>query len=143
LFLGGVAASMAETSILAQASGISREAFLACLNKSVVGSQFTQDKTLAHVNLDFGPTFTSRLLCKNFALGWQPRASERCRCPWPALAHQLIQGLVGRGYGDVDFAAFIAQRTKSAGITLESEHADVSAGLTLNNPDRGGRRNRA
>jgi 3-hydroxyisobutyrate dehydrogenase len=69
LFLGGVAASMAETSILAQASGISREAFLACLNKSVVGSQFTQYKTLAHVNLDFEPTFTSRLLWKDFALG--------------------------------------------------------------------------
>jgi 3-hydroxyisobutyrate dehydrogenase-like beta-hydroxyacid dehydrogenase len=44
LFLGVVAASMAEISILAQASGISREAFLVFLNKSVVGSQFTQYK---------------------------------------------------------------------------------------------------
>ena len=97
LFLGVVAASMAEISILAQASGISREAFLACLNKSVVGSQFTRYKTLAYVNLDFEPTFTSRLLCKDFALGLAAAREREVPTPVTALVHQLIQGLVGRG----------------------------------------------
>ncbi len=129
LFLGVVAASMAEITILAQASGISREAFLACLNKSVVGSQFTQYKTPAYVNLDFEPTFTSRLLRKDFDLGLAAAREREVPMPIAAIVHQLIQQLVGRGYGDVDFAAFVAQEADSAGITLESEHADVSDGL--------------
>jgi 3-hydroxyisobutyrate dehydrogenase len=134
LFLGVVAASMAEISILAQASGISREAFLASLDKTVVGSQFTQYKTPAYVNLDFEPTFTSRLLRKDFDLGLAAAREREVPMPVAALVRQLIQGLVGRGYGDVEFAAFITQKTESAGITLESEHADVSAGSTPNKP---------
>jgi 3-hydroxyisobutyrate dehydrogenase-like beta-hydroxyacid dehydrogenase len=129
LFLGVIAASMAEITILAQASGISREAFLACLNKSVVGSQFTQYKTPAYVNLDFEPTFTSKLLRKDFDLGLAAAREQEVPMPVAAVVHQLIQALVGRGYGDVDFASFIAQEAESAGLTLESEHADVSDGL--------------
>jgi 3-hydroxyisobutyrate dehydrogenase-like beta-hydroxyacid dehydrogenase len=134
LFLGVVAASMAEISILAQASEISREAFLACLNKSVVGSQFTPYKTPAYVNLDFEPSFTSRLLRKDFDLGLAAAREREVPMPVAALVRQLIQGLVGRGYGDVDFAAFIAQEAESAGITLESEHAGVSGGLDPEQP---------
>jgi 3-hydroxyisobutyrate dehydrogenase len=129
LFLGVIAASMAEITILAQASGITREAFLACLNKSVVGSQFTRYKTPAYVNLDFEPTFTSKLLRKDFDLGLAAAREHEVPMPVAAVVHQLIQGLVGRGYGEVDFAAFIQQEADSAGISLESEHADVSDGL--------------
>jgi 3-hydroxyisobutyrate dehydrogenase len=129
LFLGVIAASMAEITILAQRSGISREAFLDCLNKSVVGSQFTRYKSPAYVNLDFEPTFTSKLLRKDFDLGLAAARAHEIPMPVAATVHQIIQGLVGRGYGDVDFAAFIRQEAESAGITLESEHADVSDGL--------------
>jgi 3-hydroxyisobutyrate dehydrogenase len=129
LFLGVIAASMAEITILAQASGISREAFLACLNKSVVGSQFTRYKTPAYVNLDFEPTFTSKLLRKDFDLGLAAAREREVPMPVAAVVHQLVQSLVGHGYGDVDFAAFVSQEAESAGITLESEHADVSDGL--------------
>jgi 3-hydroxyisobutyrate dehydrogenase-like beta-hydroxyacid dehydrogenase len=129
LFLGVVAASMAEITMLAQASGISREAFLACLNKSVVGSQFTRYKTPAYVNLDFEPTFTSKLLRKDFDLGLAAAREREVPMPVAAVVHQLIQGLVGRGYGEVDFAAFIQQEADSAGISLNSEHAEVSDGL--------------
>jgi len=49
--------------------------------------------------------------------------------PVAALVHQLIQSLVGRGYGDADFAALLQQEADSAGLSLVSEHADVSDGL--------------
>lgn len=133
LFLGVVAATMAEVTILAQQSGISRDAFLACLNKSVVGSRFTGYKTPAYVNLDFEPTFTAKLLRKDFDLGLAAAREKEVPMPVSAAVYQLIQGLVGRGYGDVDFAAFIQQEAESAGITLESEHADVSDGLDADN----------
>ena len=49
--------------------------------------------------------------------------------PVAATVHQLIQGLVGRGYGEADFAALLQQQAESAGLTLVSEHADVPDGL--------------
>ena len=129
LFLGVVAQSMAEVTVLAQASGISRETFLEFLNKSVVGSLFTGYKSPAYVNLDFEPTFTATLLRKDFDLGLA--AARECEVPMPvaALTYQLIQSLVGRGYGDADFAALIVQQAESAGMEIVSERADISDGL--------------
>jgi hypothetical protein len=46
--------------IVAQATGTSREAFLALQNKSLVGSAFTRYKSPADVDLTFEPTLTSR-----------------------------------------------------------------------------------
>jgi len=129
LFLGVVAQSLAEITILAEKSGISRQAFLACLNKSVMGSLFTGYKTPAYVNLDFEPTFTAALLRKDFDLGLAAAREHEVPMPVAAIVYQLIQGLVGRGYGDADFAALLQQQADSAGLTLISEHADVPDGL--------------
>lgn len=129
LLLGVVAQSLAEITVLAEKSGISRQAFLDCLNKSVMGSLFTGYKTPAYVNLDFRPTFTATLLRKDFDLGLAAAREHEVPMPVAAIVHQLIQGLVGRGYGDADFAALLQQQAESAGLTLISEHADVSDGL--------------
>jgi 3-hydroxyisobutyrate dehydrogenase len=129
LFLGVVAQSLAEVTVLAEKSGISRQAFLDCLNKSVMGSLFTGYKTPAYVNLDFEATFTATLLRKDFDLGLAAAREHEVPMPVAALVHQLIQSLVGRGYGDADFAALLQQEAESAGLSLVSEHADVSDGL--------------
>jgi 3-hydroxyisobutyrate dehydrogenase-like beta-hydroxyacid dehydrogenase/ABC-type branched-subunit amino acid transport system substrate-binding protein len=129
LLLGVVAQSLAEITVLAEKSGISRQAFLECLNKSVMGSLFTGYKTPAYVNLDFEPTFTATLLRKDFDLGLAAAREHEVPMPVAAVVHQLIQGLVGRGYGDADFAALLQQQADSAGLMLVSEHAEVSDGL--------------
>jgi 3-hydroxyisobutyrate dehydrogenase-like beta-hydroxyacid dehydrogenase len=129
LILGVVAQSLAEITVLAEKSGISRQAFLECLNKSVMGSLFTGYKTPAYVNLDFEPTFTATLLRKDFDLGLAAAREHEVPMPVAAVVYQLIQGLVGRGYGDADFAALLQQQADSAGLALVSEHADVSDGL--------------
>ena len=46
-----------------------------------------------------------------------------------ALVHQLVQSLVGRGYGGEDFAALLRMQADSAGVTLVSENVEVSDGL--------------
>jgi 3-hydroxyisobutyrate dehydrogenase len=129
LFLGVVTQSLAEVTILAQRSGISREALLACLNKSVLGSTFTRYKTPAFVNLDFHPTFTAALLRKDFDLGLAAGREREVPLPVASLVHQIVQSLVGRGYGDQDFAALLELEAQSAGLVLESENADISDGL--------------
>jgi 3-hydroxyisobutyrate dehydrogenase len=129
LFLGTVAQSMAEVTVLAEKSGVTRQAFLACVNSSVMGSLFTQYKAPAFVNLDFTPTFTATLLRKDFDLGLA--AARECEVPLPvaALVHQIVQGLVGRGYGEQDFAALLRLQAESAGLDLISENAEVADGL--------------
>jgi 3-hydroxyisobutyrate dehydrogenase len=115
--------------ILAQRSGVSREAFLDCLNNSVMGSTFTRYKTPALVNLDFHPTFTTALLRKDFDLGLAAAREREVPLPVASLVHQLVQALAGYGYADQDFAALIELEARSAGVRLESENADVSDGL--------------
>jgi len=129
LFLGVVTQSLAEVTILAQRSGVSREAFLDCLNNSVMGSTFTRYKTPALVNLDFHPTFTTALLRKDFDLGLAAAREREVPLPVASLVHQLVQALAGQGYADQDFAALIELEARSAGVRLESENADVSDGL--------------
>jgi 3-hydroxyisobutyrate dehydrogenase len=129
LFLGTVAQSMAEITVLAEKSGVSRQAFLACINSSVMGSLFTRYKTPAYVNLDFTPTFTSALLRKDFDLGLAAAREREVPLPVASLVHQIVQGLVGRGHGGQDFAALLQLEAESAGLTLVSENAEVSDGL--------------
>jgi len=129
LLLGTVAQSMAEITILAQKSGVAREAFLACINSSVMGSLFTRYKTPAFVNLDFTPTFTAALLRKDFDLGLAAAREREVPLPVASLVHQIVQSLVGRGYGQQDFAALLELEAQAAGLELVSENSDVSDGL--------------
>jgi 3-hydroxyisobutyrate dehydrogenase-like beta-hydroxyacid dehydrogenase len=129
LFLGVVTQSLAEVTVLAQRSGISREAFLSCLNNSVMGSAFTRYKTPAFVNLDFHPTFTAALLRKDFDLGLAAARQAEVPLPVAALVHQIIQGLIGTGHGGDDFAALLELEATAAGLALVSENADISDGL--------------
>jgi 3-hydroxyisobutyrate dehydrogenase len=61
LLLGIVAQTLAEITVLAERGGVARSDFLEFINGSVMGSVFSRYKTPAMVNLDFTPTFTSRL----------------------------------------------------------------------------------
>jgi 3-hydroxyisobutyrate dehydrogenase len=129
LFLGVVTQSLAEVTVLAEKTGISRQALLACLNNSVMGSTFSRYKTPAFVNLDFHPTFTSALLRKDFDLGLAAARQHEVPMPIASAVHQLVQSLVGYGYGDDDFATLLVLEARSAGLELSSENAEVSDGL--------------
>ena len=129
LFLGVVTQSLAEVTVLAEKSGISRQALLACLNNSVMGSTFSKYKTPAFVNLDFHPTFTSTLLRKDFDLGLAAARQHEVPMPIASAAHQLVQSLVGYGFGEDDFATLLVLQARSAGLEVVSENAEVSDGL--------------
>jgi 3-hydroxyisobutyrate dehydrogenase-like beta-hydroxyacid dehydrogenase len=129
LFLGVVIQSLAEVTVLAEKSGVSRQALLACLNNSVMGSTFSRYKTPALVNLDFHPTFTSSLLRKDFDLGLAAARQHEVPMPVASAVHQLVQSLVGYGFGEDDFATLLVLQARAAGLELISENAEVSDGL--------------
>ena len=114
-FSGVVIQSLVEVTALAEKSGIKRHAFLDFINKSVMGSMFTRYKSPALVNLDFAPTFTPVLLKKDLDLGLA--AGHRTGTPMPvtALTREIIQNLVGLGFGDKDFATLLVQEARNAG----------------------------
>ncbi len=129
LFLGVVIQSLAEVTVLAEKAGVSRQAFLACINDSVMGSTFTRYKAPALVNLDFHPTFTSALLRKDFDLGLAAAREHEVPMPIAAATHQIVQSLIGYGYGEEDFATVIELQARASGLELISENAEVHDGL--------------
>ena len=134
LMLGVVAETLAEILVLAEKGGVARADFMAFLNASVMGSMFTRYKTPAYVNLDFRPTFTPELLLKDFHLGAEAAHELGVPLPLAAAAQQVVQGLVGQGYDDVDFAVLIEQEARAAGLDLVSEDAPVDDGLGRGEP---------
>ena len=129
VFLGVVTQSLAEITVLAEQGGASREAFLAFLNNSVMGSIFTRYKSPAFVNLDFTPTFTNILLRKDFELGME--ASRQLGVPMPvaALASELVASAIGAGHTDEDFATLLLEQARRSGVTLKPENVFVDDGL--------------
>jgi 3-hydroxyisobutyrate dehydrogenase-like beta-hydroxyacid dehydrogenase len=129
LVLGAVTQIMAETTVLAERGGISRADYLEFLNGSVMGSTFTRYKTPAFVNLDFTPTFTGKLLRKDFELGLEAARKLEVPMPVAAVVHQIVTYLIGNELGDVDFAALLQLEAWGAHLKLEPENRNVSDGL--------------
>jgi 3-hydroxyisobutyrate dehydrogenase-like beta-hydroxyacid dehydrogenase len=130
VFLGTIAQSLAEITLLAEKAGVPRHAWLAFLNDSVLGSTFTRYKTPALVNLDYSVTFTTKLLLKDLDLGLDAGRARQVPLPLASTARDLVQRLSGHGYGEQDFAALIALQAQAAGMAIESENVAVSDGLS-------------
>jgi 3-hydroxyisobutyrate dehydrogenase len=129
LMLGIVAQTLAEILVLGEKGGIARADMMEFLNNGVLGSTFTRYKAPAYVNLDFAPTFTPRLLLKDFGLGLDAARELEVPMPVAAAAEQVVQALVGNGYTDVDFAALIELQAKLSGLELEPDARPVPDGL--------------
>ncbi|NYI40188.1 NAD(P)-dependent oxidoreductase [Demequina lutea] len=131
VFLGIVTQAMAEITVLVEKGGVSREAFLAFLNDSVMGSTFTRYKTPAFVNLDFTPTFTMPLLKKDFDLGLDAARELGVPMPISEATAELVSAAVDSGHLLEDFAVLLLDEARRAGITLVSEDKHVLSGLEV------------
>ena len=129
VFLGIVAQTMAEITVLAEKNNIPRHAFLNFINNSVMGSTFSRYKTPAYVNLDMTTTFTPVLLRKDMDLGLAAARELGVPMPVSAAARECVQTLIGNGYVDCDFAALIKLQAKNSGLEIEPEDVEVGTGL--------------
>lgn len=130
VFLGVVTQSLAELTVLAQKSGVPRHAFLDFMNKSVMGSIFSQYKTPGWVNLDWGVTFTPELMRKDMDLGLALGRKHEVPMPTASTTRDIFQSSMGQGNReDVDFSIVLEYVAGCSGITLESENMDVPTGL--------------
>ena len=130
LMLGVVIQNLVEITVLAEKAGVPRHSFLDFLNKSVVGSMFTQYKTPSIVNLDYSVTFTPKLLLKDLDLGLAAARANGVPMPVTSAAREVVQSLIGNGYTDEDFAALLSLQAAASGLELKSENKQVSDGLS-------------
>jgi 3-hydroxyisobutyrate dehydrogenase-like beta-hydroxyacid dehydrogenase len=129
VYLGVVAQSLAEITVLAEKGGVPRHVFLEFINNSVMGSTFSRYKTPAYVNLDFKPTFTPLLLRKDLDLGLDAARSLGVPLPLAAQVREIVQTAIGLGYRDCDFAALVEVEGKAAGMDLKPENVEVDPGI--------------
>jgi 3-hydroxyisobutyrate dehydrogenase-like beta-hydroxyacid dehydrogenase len=130
LMLGVVTQCLAEITVLAERGGVSRAAFLAFLNDSVMGSMFTRYKSPAFVHLDYTPTFTPLLLRKDFDLGLAAGHELNVPMPLAGLTAQLVQQSVAGGRVAEDFAILLDQQAAASGLVLKPEDTPVDDGLS-------------
>ena len=131
VFLGVVAQSLAEVTVLAEKGGVSRAAFLDVINNSVMGSVFSRYKTPAYVHLDYTPAFTPVLLRKDMDLGDSAAAALGVPMPVAAAARECVRTAVARGYTEEDFAILLDLQARASGLELTAETTPVDDGLHL------------
>jgi 3-hydroxyisobutyrate dehydrogenase len=137
VMLGVVIENLIEITLLTNKMGVPRQAFLAFLNNSVMGSMFTRYKSPALVNLDWTTTFTPELLRKDLDLGLELGREQDVPMPVTAAAREMLQSHFGaaslqrdpEGYLQKDFAALAETMALMAGMRLTSENKNVSTGL--------------
>ena len=133
VFLGVVTQSLAELTILAQQSGVSRAAFMEFINMSVLGSVFTKYKTPLLVNLDYSVTFTPELMRKDMDLGLAMGRSLEVPMPVANVTRDMFQQSMGHGNRNtMDFGIVLDYMAKCSGIEqLVSEDAEIIDGLEV------------
>jgi 3-hydroxyisobutyrate dehydrogenase-like beta-hydroxyacid dehydrogenase len=108
LFLGAVIQSLVETTLLVEAHGIDRKAYLDFMNDSPMGSTFTAYKTPHLVDLDWSPTFTSTLLAKDLHLGLAAARERGVELPVTQQVREQVQAVIDAGRADEDFSVLYA-----------------------------------
>ncbi len=137
VMLGVVVENLIEITLLTNKMGVSRQAFLAFLNNSVMGSMFTRYKSPALVNCDWTTTFTPELLRKDLDLGLELGRQMDVPMPVTAATREVLQGHFGAAmlqknpdeYLQKDFAALAETMALAAGMKLTSENKNVPTGL--------------
>lgn len=129
VFLGIVAQSLAEITVLAEKGGVPRAALLDVINNSVMGSVFSRYKTPAYVHLDYTPTFTPVLLRKDMDLG--ARAADQLGVPMPvaAAARETVQAAIAQGFTTQDFAILLQLQAHNSALELVAEDTPTDDGL--------------
>ena len=121
LYLGMIAQSVAEVTVLAEKSGVDRELFLDFLNSTGLAMPWVQNRTADLLSLDWTPTFTTELLRKDFELGMDRARRAEAPMPLASSVLQLLQTAIGRGYRDADFLSLFAVQAESAGLDLRPQ----------------------
>ena len=130
LYLGIAFEGLAEVTLLAEKHGVPRHVFLEVINKSVLGSTFSRYKTPVIANLDHTVTFTNTLMKKDLDLGLDAARAKGVALPAAQVVRDIVQTCIDDGRAEEDYTIILDKLAQRAGMTLKSEDAAVTDGLT-------------
>jgi 3-hydroxyisobutyrate dehydrogenase-like beta-hydroxyacid dehydrogenase len=116
LYLGMLVQALVEVTALAEKGGTDRAAFLAFLNSTGLGSDWTRRRSADLISRDWTPTFTTELLRKDFDLGLGAARTLDVPMPVASAVSQLIQSAINTGLADIDFLALYEQQARASGL---------------------------
>jgi 3-hydroxyisobutyrate dehydrogenase-like beta-hydroxyacid dehydrogenase len=116
LMVAGTAQLLAEALVLGEANGLERARMLDVIGASAVGSPLVKYKSAALAADDYTSTFSARLMHKDLQLVVECANSAGAPVPVTALVEQLVQGCIGSGMGDLDFAVLVPRLAREAGL---------------------------
>lgn len=119
LYLGMLVEALSEVTVLAERSGVPREAFLEFLDHTVLATEWVRRRTPDLLALDWTPTFTTDLLRKDFDIGLAAARGADVPMPMAAGVRELIQTAIGRGHREDDFLSLFEVAAESAGFPVE------------------------
>lgn len=114
-----MAQGMAEALTLGRKSGLDWNVMLDTLGQSTISSHWLRAKIGLMKPRDFTPTMTSRLILKDIDLMLSAAREANVPMPLTATTRQLMQMVIGEGYGEEDYMALIKLAERQSGITPE------------------------
>jgi 3-hydroxyisobutyrate dehydrogenase-like beta-hydroxyacid dehydrogenase len=130
LYLAIAFEGLAEVTLLAEKHGVPRHVFLDVINKSVLGSTFSRYKTPVIANLDYTVTFTNTLMQKDLDLGLKAARQSGVVLPATQVVRDIVQSCIEDGQSEADYTIILDKLAQLAGMTLRSENAGVTDGLS-------------
>lgn len=115
--LAGTMQLLAEATLIAEASGVPRETFLAALNTSVLASRFISYKGAALCARDYDPTFTTKDMAKDVSLAIEQADVVGVNTPAADLVREQLAKAMDAGNGARDFASLFLLLQANAGIS--------------------------
>jgi 3-hydroxyisobutyrate dehydrogenase len=122
LLVVNLAQALAEGLALGRKSGLDWGLMLDTIAQSTIGSPWLTAKTALLKRRDFTVTMTTRLILKDVDLMLAAARASDVPLPLTAATRQLMQALIGEGYGEEDYMSAVKLLEKQSGL------ADLGAG---------------
>ena len=110
------AQTLAEALALGRKAGLDWDAMLDTLAQSTVASPWLKVKIVALKKHDYSATMNARLILKDIDLMLAEARNHEVSMPLTAATRQLMQVLVGEGFGEEDYMAAIKLAARQAGL---------------------------
>lgn len=124
--LAGTMELLAESAVLLEASGVSRDVFARALGGSVLHSTFSGYKLSALEKRDYTATFATRDLRKDVALALAQGTATGVSLPFAQQLTDLLDDAIERGWGDLDFLSLVPRLQEACDLPSDLSGDEVT-----------------
>jgi 3-hydroxyisobutyrate dehydrogenase-like beta-hydroxyacid dehydrogenase len=115
LMLAGTMELLAEALVVGESNGLERAQILDVISGSALGAPLVKYKSAALIANDYTSTFSTRLMLKDLDLVLACARGTGVPLPVGAAVRQLVEGCIGLGMGELDFASLVPRLQREAG----------------------------